>query len=741
MEPPSHELLQAFSRLGLTGTAELSGTESLVRRIAGGLPIHDGLWIDALVRRGKVTPFQAKLLDERRHAELSVGDKFVLLRPRHLDPVISLFDGREISTGRGVHVARIPRILCNHDAAQRLNQIAGTRIVCQSSAFLDVVSQGSPGESLSRYLVRRGRFPEQVVQAISLAILEQLTGSGSSPTGVHGDLRIENILLDCQGRISIINAGVRNAIFPCVTLHTRLPWDAYDGLAPELLEPGATATQASDIYSLGCLLWQLLAGRAPFLPADPLAKIKSHRTQTIADIREIAPDTTDQFAGLIRQMTAREPHHRPQSYGELLTAVRALRRRPGSRLRQFATGFESAAPRSEFGRKTRSTGRTAQAAVMLVMTCGLAWLFWNRSEWGFPALEKVAAVTASSQTRENGNVPVRPPVSAALSTTPDNGLQPLPVPDSQGVVRLDSEGEYVPAAITVPGPLRIQGPAGGLARIRIAETPLQLEGTSVTIENVEFVRLESSGAHPLPGAAVVVDSRELIVRGCVARQQGVDLRPATLVDWTISSGGSAPSGRLLVRNSLVPIPSTVVSVNGQITVALFEDVYKQGAGALLSVTGGAAAGFRVPMRLDHCTLRDSGAIVAFADPKAFLASGLLSVQGRDSVIQLAPREPLIRLPEGVELESWEKHLEIVAEGFVVHPETEIVGLVPVQSDEVLPLPTDNLAVEGLITAGFHFAPGEPGNRGVSTLVLDEMPMKVSSEPIGVRVEHLPSASR
>src|SRR5690606_6286963 len=112
--------------------------------------------------------------------------------------------------------------------------------------------------------------------------------------------------------------GVRPAVLPETTIHDPLTLEACDGVAPELIGTGLGASAASEMYALGCLLWQILAGRPPYWMADPLMKLAAHQTQRIPDVRSIAPDTSGPLAEMIEAMTSPDANRRPRGFDDLL---------------------------------------------------------------------------------------------------------------------------------------------------------------------------------------------------------------------------------------------------------------------------------------------------------------------------------------------------------------------------------------------------------------------------------------
>src|SRR5205814_9452501 len=99
----------------------------------------------------------------------------------------------------------------------------------------------------------------------------------------------------------------------------------------------------SDRDAMGCLLWQLLAGRPPFPGGNPLGKLAAHQTKRIDDVRKWAPDTPAPLAEGLRRMTSREPADRPASFAEVLSHWGPPRRSSRQRLIAFRRRFDTAA--------------------------------------------------------------------------------------------------------------------------------------------------------------------------------------------------------------------------------------------------------------------------------------------------------------------------------------------------------------------------------------------------------------
>ena len=95
-------------------------------------------------------------------------------------------------------------------------------------------------------------------------------------------------------------------------------------MAPEL-HRGAAATPASDVYSLGCLLWATLSGRAPFIGSTDYQMVTAHLEQPVPRLDGTSELTVAVNAVLTRAM-AKDPAHRYEDAAAMRDALRAARR-------------------------------------------------------------------------------------------------------------------------------------------------------------------------------------------------------------------------------------------------------------------------------------------------------------------------------------------------------------------------------------------------------------------------------
>ncbi|NOX52921.1 MAG: serine/threonine protein kinase, partial [Planctomycetes bacterium] len=398
LEPPSEQLQKILAEYRLCTRGDLRRCRPRVRRLAHDLPAFDSVWIDALVQAGRLTSFQARVLESPNPESLRVGPCILVdLLGRGRSGATYL--ARRIDSAERCVLKRMT--LSPEDfstAAERLSQLvsscqelthpslvvphvckqmapeAGERRSWKTATPLEpgeviLISRFVPGLTLKELLIRRGRFPPDVVWEIGRQLLDGLAAFEERGF-VHGEIVLTNVRLSGRGVAALVDAGVLPAVRPELSIHEAVSPDRCDGIAPERIGTGAPPTVRSDLYALGCLLWTLLAGRPPFPSGDSLAKLAAHQTRPIPDIREWSPTTPDRLARLITHLAAQDPTERPASVRE----AQQLWGRPGrwgqQRVRRFRAQFDSGVPKVPPPASHRTPGRWTVLVVLVFVLSG-----------------------------------------------------------------------------------------------------------------------------------------------------------------------------------------------------------------------------------------------------------------------------------------------------------------------------------------------------------------------------------
>ena len=116
-----------------------------------------------------------------------------------------------------------------------------------------------------------------------------------------------------------------------------------DYVAPEQIQ-GLPVTPQTDVYALGCMLYELLSGRVPYVRETHMAKLWAHVNAAPPSLLPVRPDLPVAFDRIVRRAMAKSPSERYRSAGELAEAVLAATEGDGSRGRgddPVGTGSEN----------------------------------------------------------------------------------------------------------------------------------------------------------------------------------------------------------------------------------------------------------------------------------------------------------------------------------------------------------------------------------------------------------------
>jgi serine/threonine protein kinase len=187
------------------------------------------------------------------------------------------------------------------------------------SAFL--VMELVPGESMSRLLEREKRLPEAQVLDI-VAQTSRALAAAHARGLVHRDIKPGNLLITPDGKVKITDFGIARVGDQVPLTKTGQVMGTVQYLAPEQAT-GKTSTGATDLYSLGVVAYEALAGRRPFRGENHMAIAMAH----INEMPPALPDSIDpRVQNLVLSCLAKKPNQRPESGASLAIRAEALLR-------------------------------------------------------------------------------------------------------------------------------------------------------------------------------------------------------------------------------------------------------------------------------------------------------------------------------------------------------------------------------------------------------------------------------
>jgi eukaryotic-like serine/threonine-protein kinase len=143
---------------------------------------------------------------------------------------------------------------------------------------------------------------------------------------VHRDVKPANVVLSSQGAV-LLDFGIARAVAVSGTdqlTRSGIAVGTSSYMSPEQISAVKEIDHRSDLYSLGCVMYECLAGRPPFVNRNEAAVLQLHLTEPAPDIRMLQPDTPPYLASTITRALAKSPKDRWPSAMAMRDALGAV---------------------------------------------------------------------------------------------------------------------------------------------------------------------------------------------------------------------------------------------------------------------------------------------------------------------------------------------------------------------------------------------------------------------------------
>jgi len=253
-------------------------------------------------RGGMATVFLAEDLKHHRQVAIKV------MHPEISSDVATERFFREIEIVAGL---THPHILPLHDSGQ-------------ADGLLYCVMPFIEGESLLDRLQREKQLPVEDALQITREVADAL-GYAHERGIIHRDIKPANILLQ-KGHAVVADFGIARAVEQAETAsitQTGVAVGTPTYMSPEQASGAQDLDGRTDIYALGCVLYQMLAGTPPYAGVTPLAVIKRHSKDPVPSVRTVRDSVPESVERAITRALAKVPTDRYQTAGEFASALLA----------------------------------------------------------------------------------------------------------------------------------------------------------------------------------------------------------------------------------------------------------------------------------------------------------------------------------------------------------------------------------------------------------------------------------
>ena len=179
------------------------------------------------------------------------------------------------------------------------------------------------GRTLKQVIQKEGPLPAERAIAIAMQVLAGLRYAHEHGV-VHRDVKPHNVLVGDDGRIKVTDFGIAHAGDPQMTEVGSIVGTA-QYLSPEQAR-GRSVGPQTDLYSLGVVVYEMLAGRVPFEGDSSVAIAMQHVSDEPPPLRALAPDVPDSLALVVAHAMLKQPGQRYGSADEFAADLDRVRR-------------------------------------------------------------------------------------------------------------------------------------------------------------------------------------------------------------------------------------------------------------------------------------------------------------------------------------------------------------------------------------------------------------------------------
>lgn len=386
--------------------------------------------------------------------------QYQILRELGRGGMAIVYEAYQPSLGRNVAIKVLPpeftydktfvqRFLHEARAAARLNHpnIVAIYDVGEQNGVYFIVMQKLEGESLHSLIQRAQGLPMaraahlvgQVAAGLDYAHAQGL---------VHRDIKPANIFVGPDDHATVMDFGIAKALAGAQLTQSGMMMGTPAYMSPEQAS-GKPAGPGSDVYSLGLVLYQMLAGQTPFQAESTPALLYKQVHEPPPPLRSFVSDLPPAVEAVVSQALAKDPVHRFRSAGEMARALQAaVARRP-------------APPKPVSSRYNRVLPWGGMAAGLVLVALIVALLARERSSPEAPAAAPLLAGQVETPGQVAPTMPTQRPTLVATSTQaqappptdtppPRATDTPAPTPEPVGQVTSDQLNVRVGAGAIFP---------------------------------------------------------------------------------------------------------------------------------------------------------------------------------------------------------------------------------------------------------------------------------------------------
>jgi serine/threonine-protein kinase len=304
-----------------------------------------------------------------------------------------------------------------------------------------IVMEYVDGQDLKTMIRQKGRLGVDETLDITLQICAGV-GHAHKASVVHCDVKPQNVLITQDGRAKVTDFGIARALSESGVTESETVWGSPLYFSPEQAA-GEPPSPASDVYSVGVMMYEMLAGAPPFQAEKPAALALMHMREEPAPLTVRNPQVPPQLEWIVRKVLAKEPSARYRTAGQLAHVLEEYRRHSAQMTGQqpAVSGRPSATPAPQ-RYAADSEARAAPQAVP-------EWLTWVLSGIAFIAIAGLIPLWWFVYQAYSALPTLPPPPTSAPLVTLTPTVQLIQVPNVEGMKAEEAQSRLKRAGFSV----------------------------------------------------------------------------------------------------------------------------------------------------------------------------------------------------------------------------------------------------------------------------------------------------
>ncbi len=262
--------------------------------------------------------FEASAVEGAQPGTVFANQRYHLLEPVSDGIFFRSFRGRDTESGRFVLIKTLKpefaadaafaaRVLSEAQSAATLNHPAISQIyeAWQERGTVVIAAEWVRGISLKERVRRVAPFPVAVAADIAVSIAGAIHYAHESGF-CHGALQPENVIITPEGHVKVMDFGIGASLTASSRVQVSALPDMAGYLAPEVAQ-GRPPDTRSDLYALGCIMFEMLSGVTPYDADTPLAVAVRHLHDPVPSVRAMNPQVQPAVDGVVTRCLQKDP--------------------------------------------------------------------------------------------------------------------------------------------------------------------------------------------------------------------------------------------------------------------------------------------------------------------------------------------------------------------------------------------------------------------------------------------------